>query len=251
MLYWERAKRDRRRGDDSDHLLHQRHHLERRLPAHRANDEKRLSSTVLCGCSNKSGEELRGAQVGWSWGRFNLVEKDRPSWRQIPVEKLGDLKGGELKGMKEWSLKHRNPVRFRRQDGEGRPANRPKQIVKEGLSEYFLYTLEGTRRSNGWSKRMRSLDAAAVPFKINTSAGIPMLADVYEQPKRARHFAGGTAVVARSATARCGSFLYLTRHGQITSCDTVLDLEWHGRGRRASASASTKPFWIRLGPSIV
>ena len=42
-----------------------------------------------------------------------------------------------------------------------------KQIIKEGLSEYFIYTIEGTETiQNGWSKRMRSLDAAAVPFKI-------------------------------------------------------------------------------------
>jgi hypothetical protein len=41
-----------------------------------------------------------------------------------------------------------------------------KQFVKEGLSEYFIYTIEGTETiQNGWSKRMRSLEAAAVPFK--------------------------------------------------------------------------------------
>ena len=38
------------------------------------------------------------------------------------------------------------------------PANRPKEIAKEGLSEYFIYTIEGTETiRNGWSKRMRSL----------------------------------------------------------------------------------------------
>jgi hypothetical protein len=56
-------------------------------------------------------------------------------------------------------------------DGEsaeaGLAANREKQIIKEGLSEYFIYTIEGTETiQNGWSKRMRSLVAAAVPFKI-------------------------------------------------------------------------------------
>ena len=43
----------------------------------------------------------------------------------------------------------------------------PKEIVKEGLSEYFIYTIEGTETiHNGWSKRMRSLEAAEVPVKI-------------------------------------------------------------------------------------
>ena len=43
----------------------------------------------------------------------------------------------------------------------------PKEIIKEGLSEYFIYTIEGTETIlNGWSKRMRSLEALEVPFKI-------------------------------------------------------------------------------------
>ena len=50
-----------------------------------------------------------------------------------------------------------------------RPAARqqPKEVAKEGLGEYFIYTIEGTETiPNGWSKRMRSLEAAKVPFKI-------------------------------------------------------------------------------------
>jgi hypothetical protein len=44
------------------------------------------------------------------------------------------------------------------------PLVEPKQIVKEGLSEYFLYTIEGTETiPNGWSKRLLSFDVAAVP----------------------------------------------------------------------------------------
>ena len=57
-------------------------------------------------------------------------------------------------------------ARRTRQPRAGEPAPR-KQIIKEGLSEYFIYTIEGTETiPNGWSKRMRSLEAAAVPFKI-------------------------------------------------------------------------------------
>ena len=41
-----------------------------------------------------------------------------------------------------------------------------KEIVKEGLSEYFLYTIEGTETvSNGSSKRLASLKANDVPVK--------------------------------------------------------------------------------------
>src|SRR6185369_8706099 len=49
---------------------------------------------------------------------------------------------------------------------QGKPGA-PKEIVKEGLSEYFIFTIEGTETvPNGWSKRLRSIEADAVPFKI-------------------------------------------------------------------------------------
>ena len=40
----------------------------------------------------------------------------------------------------------------------------PKEIKKEGLSEYFLYTIEGTETiPNGWSKRLISFEVPGVP----------------------------------------------------------------------------------------
>src|SRR5208282_5871983 len=43
----------------------------------------------------------------------------------------------------------------------------PKEVAKEGLGEYFIYTIEGTETiPNTWSKRLRSLQAANVPFKV-------------------------------------------------------------------------------------
>jgi hypothetical protein len=51
--------------------------------------------------------------------------------------------------------------------GGGGGATRPKEIIKEGLSEYFIYTIEGAETiDNGWSKRMRSFEGSSVPFKI-------------------------------------------------------------------------------------
>jgi hypothetical protein len=40
----------------------------------------------------------------------------------------------------------------------------PKEIKKEGLSEYFLYTIEGTETiPDGWSKRLPSFDTDEIP----------------------------------------------------------------------------------------
>jgi hypothetical protein len=43
-------------------------------------------------------------------------------------------------------------------------AAKPKEITKEGLSEYFLYTIDGTETiPHGWSKRLPSFEADEVP----------------------------------------------------------------------------------------
>jgi hypothetical protein len=49
----------------------------------------------------------------------------------------------------------------------GEEGGKEKEIIKEGLSEYFIYTVEGTETiPNGWSKRMRSFHGDGVPLKI-------------------------------------------------------------------------------------
>jgi hypothetical protein len=41
-----------------------------------------------------------------------------------------------------------------------------KEIMKEGLSEYFLYTIEGTESiAHGWGKRLLSLEVTNIPVK--------------------------------------------------------------------------------------
>ena len=53
-------------------------------------------------------------------------------------------------------------------------ACKPKEIVKEGLSEYFIYTIEGTETiPNGWSKRMRSFEGQTVPSRSSTATARP------------------------------------------------------------------------------
>jgi len=43
-------------------------------------------------------------------------------------------------------------------------AKKPKEIEKEGLSEYFLYSIEGTETiPNGWAKRLPSMTANDIP----------------------------------------------------------------------------------------
>jgi len=65
-----------------------------------------------------------------------------------------------------------------------------KEVKKEGLSEYFLYTIEGTETiPNGWSKRLPSFDVDAVPV-VNLYKFIPGgLLKVYRSVDDRQHLA--------------------------------------------------------------
>jgi hypothetical protein len=129
-------------------------------------DEKQLSFDGFVRVSNNSGEEYEDAQVRLVVGTINLVEKIA-QLAHIPANEVMDLSKDKADGLRLDAAK----LAFSAPNGvtetAGEKAPEPKQIIKEGLSEYFIYTIEGTETiQNGWSKRMRSLDATAVPFKI-------------------------------------------------------------------------------------
>src|SRR5262245_46040742 len=116
---------------------------------------------------NSSGEEYENAQVRLVVGTINLVEKIAQLAKIAPGD-VANLPKGELHDLRLKALDDmaKNGAAF----GPPVPdasASAPKEITKEGLSEYFIYTIEGTETiENGWSKRMRSFDGQKVPFKI-------------------------------------------------------------------------------------
>ncbi|MEI8376000.1 MAG: hypothetical protein WCJ35_24520 [Planctomycetota bacterium] len=124
---------------------------------------------------NNSGEEYEDAQVRLIVGRVNLVEKIAQLAR-VPmneVDNLGLEKKKELRYEATRRLSKKSASRAKsggrgsNGDKDGQEQLEEKQIIKEGLSEYFIYTIEGTETiRNGWSKRMRSLECTTVPFKI-------------------------------------------------------------------------------------
>ena len=115
---------------------------------------------------NNSGEEYEDAQVRLVVGKINLVEK---------IAKLARVNVGDVSKMKK-SVRKQLGLKVARDSFDtlaaampsAEPATEaPKEIIKEGLSEYFIYTVEGTETiANGWSKRMRSLKPVEVPLKI-------------------------------------------------------------------------------------
>jgi len=115
--------------------------------------------------TNNSGEDYENAQTRLIVGKVHILDQiaelarrqypyGRPG-EPVPVDKLGRLKDGKQEMEKVVSLYALA--------SRAEPAA-PKEIKKEGLSEYFLYTIEGTETiSTGWSKRLMSFDVDEVP----------------------------------------------------------------------------------------
>jgi len=128
-------------------------------------DEKNVRFEGFVCVSNRSGEEYENAQVRLVVGKVNLVQR------------IADLAGIPVSDVRRLGLDARRELQERAAKDlcdkcesmpcEAPAAAAPKEIIKEGLSEYFLYTIEGTETiPNGWSKRMRSLPPVDVPLKI-------------------------------------------------------------------------------------
>ena len=116
---------------------------------------------------NNSGEDYEGAQVRLVVGTINLVEKiaelarrgHRPAGEVDKRRKSQDLFYDALKLAE-------NEERGGGMPRPSTPAQAP-EIVKEGLSEYFIFTVEGRQTvKTGWSQRMVSFVAREVPFEV-------------------------------------------------------------------------------------
>ena len=123
---------------------------------------------------NRSGEEYEDAQVRLVVGRINLVEKIAQLAQKLGKD-LGRLADGEKRDMEFKAMRDLSYAYRAEKDADAIALGdfadariaKAKEVAKEGLGEYFIYTIEGTETiPNGWSKRLRSLQADKVPLKI-------------------------------------------------------------------------------------
>jgi hypothetical protein len=111
--------------------------------------------------ANNSGEDYENAQVRLVVGIVNLVEQVSDLARRGMPQPAAAPKERDHRssGLKEAIGKAEMP--------QEESIRRQPQIVKEGLSEYFIYTIEGEQTvPNGWSKRLSSFKARQVKFDI-------------------------------------------------------------------------------------
>jgi hypothetical protein len=124
-------------------------------------DEKTMRLQGYVRVTNNSGEDYEDAQVRVIVGKVHLLDEIAElARREYPYGRPGLLAERPVPSV-------RAPERRLRLMAEAVTAPSvaaPKEIIKEGLSEYFLYTIEGTETiPTGWSKRLQSFDVDGVP----------------------------------------------------------------------------------------
>jgi len=127
-------------------------------------DEKTMRLQGYVRVTNNSGEDYENAQTRLIVGKVHILDQiAQLARRQYPYGKPGEVRPID-------SVSHlRVPVArstglMMKYAEEGEERARIKEIKKEGLSEYFLYTIEGTETiPTGWSKRLISFDVDEVP----------------------------------------------------------------------------------------
>ncbi len=126
-------------------------------------DEKTMFLKGYVRVTNNSGEDYENAQTRLIVGKVHILDQIAAlARRQYPYGRPGtyprpmmDMAPPEISREKS-SMTYARAVQS--------SVATPKVIKKEGLSEYFLYTIAGTETiRTGWSKRLPSFEAKAVP----------------------------------------------------------------------------------------
>jgi len=119
--------------------------------------------------TNNSGEDYENAQTRLIVGKVHILDQIAElARRQYPYGRPGPgVIVTDMEGLRE------SERRLKRAKGvmslptiapSADYAFKPKEVIKEGLSEYFLYTIEGTETiPTCWSKRLLSFNIDEVP----------------------------------------------------------------------------------------
>ncbi len=134
--------------------------------AETSRDEKRMDLAGSVRVNNNSGEDYENAEIRLVVGVIKLVEdiaqlarQGRPGQPPPPANMPMTLALNRL-DLKDAARHALGAISGAAFESEARP----REIIKEGVSEYFLYTVEGRDTiPDGWSKRLPSFRAAEVP----------------------------------------------------------------------------------------
>lgn len=138
-------------------------------------NEKKINLEGYVRLANNSGEDYENAQTRLIVGKVNQLDQiAHLAQRQYPYNSPMQIES-DLRVYNEIMEDTEVPILgdeimlgfggVMKEEFRG-VSLKPKEIKKEGLSEYFLYTIEGTETiRNKWSKRLPSLDIVDVPVE--------------------------------------------------------------------------------------
>lgn len=129
-------------------------------------DESQLAMQGFVKIHNNSGEQYEQAQVRLVVGTINLVEQIA-QLAGIEFEQVSRLREEKKQILKTRAARKMLTLNSPAVSADESVSPKPKAIIKQGLSEYFIYTIEGKETiPNGWSKRLRSFNAGTIPIEV-------------------------------------------------------------------------------------
>lgn len=130
-------------------------------------DQSRLDLKGYVRVDNQSGEDYANARTRLVVGRIHLLDRIAElAARPYPYgqPEIGLFDEVRQEAFAEGRTLFKAPPAMRAAGAAPPPS--PKEVAKESLSEYFLYTIEGTETiPHGWAKRLRSFEAGGIPVK--------------------------------------------------------------------------------------
>jgi len=126
-------------------------------------DEKTMLLKGYVVVTNNSGEDYENAQTRLIVGKVHILDEIAElARRQYPYGRPGHaIPHPAMPTPSTYAKSSRARLAT---DALAAMPSRPKEVKKEGLSEYYLYTIEGTETiPNGWSKRLLSFNIDQVP----------------------------------------------------------------------------------------
>jgi hypothetical protein len=127
-------------------------------------DEKIMRLQGYVRVTNNSGEDYENAQTRLIVGKVHILDRIAElARRQYPYGRPGEpVPMPRSAGLPQEEFRMLRKAKSEVMAMDAMEA--PKEIKKEGLSEYFLYTIEGTETiPNTWSKRLPSFDTDEIP----------------------------------------------------------------------------------------
>ncbi len=126
-------------------------------------DEENMHLKGYVRVTNNSGEDYENAQTRMIVGKINIIDRIAElARRQYPYGRPGPRP--MVPGVAAPRAAVMDEAKRELEKAVMAMEPRPKEIKKEGISEYFLYTIEGTETiPHGWSKRLPSFAVDMVP----------------------------------------------------------------------------------------